>query len=497
MSDTRRFGASVFWSVTSTGAAQLLSLLIFFVTARYVGAAEFGLMAICLLCIELFRNVAIEGFAVAVTSRPKPTDKDFDDCFIAIVLVSVASAGIAVAAAPLVAVMFGQERLSSLLRWMALLLLTTGLSRAHEAWLARHFQFRTLAVRSTVAVAVGGVVGIVLAVQGHGIVALVAQQLVSALVATAILWVGCQWKPRWRSDWAALRELWRYARHVALTGLTNFVNTQSDVLFAAYHLGAAATGTYHVAKRMLTALNNIVGAALNRVALPAFAELKNEPERMRAAFLKAVALTSAVTAPLFAGLIVLAPEAVQVALGPKWGESAQILALIGATAYLGTIGQYNHAVMLVSGKPHWQTVLTAIYAFSNLALFALVVRFGLTALAIGFTARALLLYPLSAGAALVLLQLRTRQYLAQLLPTVAAAVLMALALLAARRWLPIEPAGLRLAAYAGIGAVAYALAMLLLARRDLRLLLQVAREFRRPGGRGGRAARPGNDGPTP
>ncbi|MFT3817059.1 MAG: oligosaccharide flippase family protein [Rubrivivax sp.] len=477
MSDTRRWGASVFWSVSSTGAGQLLSLLVFFVTARYVSAAEFGQMAICLLCIELFRNVAIEGFAVAVTSRPQPQAKDFDDCFVAILLVSVASAGAAVAAAPLVASVFGNEQLTGLLRWMSLLLLTTGLSRAHEAWLARHFKFRTLALRSTLAVAVGGAAGIVLAMRGHGVVALVVQQLVTALVATLILWAGSAWVPRWRSDRASFMELWRYARHVALTGLTNFLNTQSDVAFAAYYLDAAATGTYHVAKRMLTAINNIIGAALNRVALPAFAELRHDPVRMRAAFLKAVALTSSLTAPLFAGLIVLSPEAVRVALGPRWSESATLLSLIAATAYLNTIGQYNHAVMLVSNKPHWQTALTAVYALSNVLLFALVVRFGLVALAIGFTARAVLLYPLSVGAALRLLQLRARDYLAQLLPTLAAAAAMGLLLHAASRHLPVQTAHLRLLVLAGLGAALYLLAMLLLARRELRLLRQVAGEL--------------------
>ena len=481
MSQARRLAAGAFWSMLSTGAGQLLSLVVFFVTARHVAAEDFGLMAICLLCVELFRNVAIEGFAVAVTARASPRPQDFDDCFVAIVGVSLLSAALAFAVAPLLASAFGNERVALVMRYMALLLLTTGLSRTHEAWLARHFRFKALAVRSAVSVAAGGAVGVVLAVQGHGIVALVAQQLVTALVATLVLWLGCDWVPRWRIDGPALLQLWRYARHVSLTGLTHFVNTQSDVGFAAYHLGSAATGTYHVAKRLLAAISNIVSAALNRVALPAFAELKSDPPRMRSAFLKAVSLTSALTAPLFGALIVLSPEAVRVALGPAWQEAAALVSLMAVASYLGTIGQYNHAVMLASGKPHWQTALTAVYALSNLALFALVVQYGLLALALGFSARAVLLYPLSIGAALVLLKLRARDYLVQMLPTLAATALMMLVLYGLRRWLMHEgwigEVHLRLALLAAAGLVSYLLALRLFARRDLQLLASLLREL--------------------
>jgi len=212
----------------------------------------------------------------------------------------------------------------------------------------------------------------------------------------------------------------------------------------------------------------VIVTALNRIALPAFANLRGDPARMTQSFLRALSFTSTITAPIFAGLIVVSSDAIAVTMGPTWAEAAPILSLIAATAYLTTIGQYNQSILLVHDKPHWQTILTGIYAVSNIALFMVVVRYGLTALAIGYTARAILLYPLSAGSALYLLKIKATSYVVRLLPSIAAATVMAVATLAFRSLVGIEDALPRLAASIAVGIVSYVMALAAFGLADLK-----------------------------
>jgi O-antigen/teichoic acid export membrane protein len=177
-----------------------------------------------------------------------------------------------------------------------------------------------------------------------------------------------------------------------------------------------------------------------------------------------VMFTSLLTAPVFAGIATLAPDIIAAFFGAKWLDSAALLSIISVTGFLTTIGLYNHSVILAFGKPHWQTWLTFIYAASNIAIFIVAAPFGLIAIAVGYVLRALLLYPLSAGASLRILSCSVRQYASALVPAVAASALMASAVIAASFALPPTSSWLRLASLTGLGATVYLSAVLVVAR---------------------------------
>ena len=88
-------------------------------------------------------------------------------------------------------------------------------------------------------------------------------------------------------------------------------------------------------KRILLGLNQLMASALSRVALPTFAGLRDDEERLRGAFLNAVSFTTAITAPMFLSLIAVSDLVVRVALGAKWMEAAPIISIIAGTAYSG------------------------------------------------------------------------------------------------------------------------------------------------------------------
>src|SRR6185312_7530000 len=173
-----------------------------------------------------------------------------------------------------------------------------------------------------------------------------------------------------------------------------------------------------------------------RVATPTLARIQDDNPRMQRAFVQAISLTAAVTAPAFAGMAALSPELISTMLGAKWLAAAPVLAALSANYFLITIGQYNFSVLLVKGKPHWLSALTAIYAVVNLALLLMVVRYGMVALAVAISARTIFLSPLSTTPTLRLLGLRWRDYFAALLPPVVCALAMAAIVSLADRMIP-------------------------------------------------------------
>ncbi|WP_157286756.1 lipopolysaccharide biosynthesis protein [Bradyrhizobium yuanmingense] len=460
----RSIVSGVIWSALDSAVGQALTLAIYMIMARLLSPQILGIVATGALALEFCRAVLIESIAIAVQARPDPKDEDYTASFWLIAGLSLFAALALFASSGAIERFSGLSDLAIVLKGFCIVVAVQGLSRTHEAWLTRNQLFRSLAIRSISSISVGGAVGIALAIQGYGVLALVGQLVSTSLISLASLWILTPWRPRLRVSRQAVVDLLSYARYVALTGITNFANANSDLIFVTWYTGAAGAGFYSLAKRLVNAVSTVIGNALNRVFFSTIAGLQHDREASRSTLVDFVKYTSLLTAPLFAGIAALAPDLIAGFFGSKWGEAAPLLAIMSITGFLTTIGLYNHSVILAFGKPHWQTWLTLIYAVSNITIFILAAPFGLIAIAVGYVVRALLLYPLSAGASMRILALGIRPYAAALMPALAGSAVMACAVVAASVTMPAASPWLRLAALVLLGSSVYLAVVMAVAR---------------------------------
>lgn len=460
----RSIVSGVIWSALDSAAGQALALAIYMIMARLLSPQILGIVATGALALEFCRAVLIESVAIAVQARAEPKDEDYTASFWLIAGLSLFAALALFASSGAIERFSGLSDIAIVLKGFCIVVAVQGLSRTHEAWLTRNQLFRSLAIRSLSSISVGGAVGIGLAIQGYGVVALVGQLVTTSLISLVSLWILTPWRPRLRVSRQAVVELLSYARYVALTGITNFANANSDLIFVTWYTGAAGAGFYSLAKRLVNAVSTVIGNALNRVFFSTIAGLQHDREASRSTLVDFVMYTSLLTAPIFAGIAALAPDLIVGFFGSKWGEAAPLLAIMSVTGFLTTIGLYNHSVILAFGKPHWQTWLTLIYAVSNIAIFILAAPFGLVAIAVGYVVRALLLYPLSAGASMRILSLGTKPYAKALMPALAGSAVMACAVAGASVTMPALSPWLRLAALVLLGSSVYLAIVVVIAR---------------------------------
>ncbi|WP_413733285.1 lipopolysaccharide biosynthesis protein [Sodalis sp. RH13] len=304
--------------------------------------------------------------------------------------------------------------LDDVIRGTSIIILVSGLSRTHEAWLTHNLMFRPLAIRSVFSITIGGVIGIILAYKGYGVASLVTQQVITSLIAAVTLWIATPWKPSFKFSKSSVKEIANYSKHVSLGAVTNFTNQYSDIFFVSFFLGAAQTGVYSTGKRIVNTLNTVLSSALMRVSLPAFSRVKNDKPKFKVHYLNATFLTILITAPAFLGLCYLSEDIVRLLLGVKWIESVPVMQIVSLVGFVTSIGYYNHSVMFACDKPDWQAKLTLLYAISNVIVFYIFVRYGLVVTAWAFSIRTVALYPVSAWCALTLLDVTWSEYVKQL-----------------------------------------------------------------------------------
>ena len=467
--------SGIAWSLVESWGVQAIQFLGFMMVARYVDAAALGVVAMALLAGQFFQMTLLSGISAPMVSAGRD-DPDLDDTafWIAfaigalLLLLTLACAGV-------VERTLEQPGLAWVLRWLSIANFLSALNVVPQAWLTRALMMRPLAVRSTLSTLAGALIGIPMAMAGYGLTALVMQNMATALVGTAILWAGCSRRPRFRFVRKKGQEIFFYSRHVTLTGIANFFNSNSDVLIVGVVLGAAATGVYTVGKRALLAANLLLARALSRIAFPAFSQLKHDPPRLAAAFLKLVSATSLITTPAFVGMALVADSFIHLFFGPRWAGAVPVMQCLSFFGALQAIGIYNQSLMLALGKPQWQTWLVALYAVVNCTLFLAAADQGPGAIAAAFTLRAWLLYPLSVLGVILLLPISWKDYWKAVRPGLFASAAMAGCVLGARPFLvemaPAEVLTLTIL----IGALTYGMALLLLGRNALVQLLMFAK----------------------
>jgi O-antigen/teichoic acid export membrane protein len=203
--------------------------------------------------------------------------------------------------------------------WTTAMAIGSYLSRTPRLILARRVVHRRLALVNLMDTVSATFVALLLAWQGATLWALLATDLTTLLVNVIGFYV---WRPVWkpRVSWnpAAMRYFLSFGgRNVIGTALLRALDRLDD-LWVGTFLGNAAAGLYSRAYQFAIYPRKILASPVNMVTSGTYAELKDNRKRLSQAFYRINALLVR-SGFLIAGILALiAPEIIRLLLGRKW-----------------------------------------------------------------------------------------------------------------------------------------------------------------------------------
>src|SRR5918994_2556683 len=314
----KRVARGLTWTLIDTWGSQLLALVIFALLAQILQPVDFGLVALAAVFVALGQLFVDQGLGDAVIQRDELTRRQLVTAFWATMLTGTLLCMAGVVLAPFRATLLGDQRLEPIIQVLSLVFVLVALSSIQMSLLRRELDFRGLAVRKLLAMAIGGVVGVAMALNDFGAWALVGQQLASGAVSVVALWAVTPWRPGFSFAREDFGSLFGFGVKVLSTDLLGFVSRNTDRLLIGVFLGPLSLGFYAVAYRILDTSATLLLAAIRRVVFPAFARLQHDVERVRTAYLHMSRVSSAVIVPGYIGLALVAGEAIVVLFRGKW-----------------------------------------------------------------------------------------------------------------------------------------------------------------------------------
>ena len=265
--------------------------------------------------------------------------------------------------APLLALFFRMDQLTPIVRWLAIVFPILGLTTVAENLLQRDLRFRLLANTDVVAYAVGyGVVGVVLALLGRGVWALVAAQVTQVCVRSIVLLRAAPplFHPRPRRRW--FNELLGYGAGVSAARIGFTVANQIDNFVVGRWLGAVALGLYSRAFQLMSVPTALLGDVLDKVLFPTMARVQDDQRRLANAFLQGTAIVVLVTLPAGVIAAILARDLVAVAFGSKWSALVPPFQVLALGMMFRTSFRLSDSLSRATGKVYrraWRQVVFA------------------------------------------------------------------------------------------------------------------------------------------
>lgn len=335
MSDAlgRKAGRSALWCALESACTGVAGLAVSIVLSRLLMPREFGLVAMLQLFVAVGCVFADSGLSQALIRLNRPTRVQMSSAFTANMLLASLTYIILWLCAPAIASFFGKSELCPLARVLGLSIPLNALGMAQGARLSAEMRFRRLLGIGASSVAVSGTVGIVMALTGWGVWALVWQQLSMWGTRAALLWLTSGHSCGLRVELGALRSLLTFSWPLVLSALLDAAWTNIYAPLIGRFFTPRLTGLFWRADSLSMIAPRAMGDVAGRVAYPVMSRLR-EGERERAvnAYARVCGMALWASLPVCALLAALAPQLVEGVLGSRWLPCVPYLRVLCASA---------------------------------------------------------------------------------------------------------------------------------------------------------------------
>jgi len=441
------------------------------VLARLLSPSDFGLMAMIWVVIGFAEVFADLGISSAIVQRKEVSPNLLSSLFWFNVLFGLFSMAAIFLAAPYAADFYREPRVVPLMQWLSVSFLLNGLAGMQKSLMQRECAFEQSAKIEIFSTVLAAAVGIGSAYLGHGVWSLVYQSLSFSITGCILVWLVNTWRPGLIFKWVEVRSVMNYSMNLTGFAIFNFFARNVDNILIGRYLGAQDLGFYDLAYRLLLyplqAVSNVVG----QVLFPIYAQIQDDNEKFRLAYLKVSASIALVTFPIMLGLAAVSTPFVLVFFGDKWLPAAtliMILAPVGALQSIimtvGTIYQVKNRtdILLKWGIVSGVSFTLAFIASVHWGVIAVAATYSLTTLILAYPAMAI---PFR------LIDLTVSKLISAIkLPLIATAI-MVFSVVLVRLSLPAAIEGTyELAILVSVGAATYILANWMINRAQLREL---------------------------
>jgi O-antigen/teichoic acid export membrane protein len=338
------------WTFFQQFGSQLIAFLTSLVLARFLNPSDFGTIAMVVVFI-LIGNVLIEfGLSQSIIRSKDIDDIALNSIFFFQLCVALTLCFMMFLVAPYISSFYKIDALVLIIRMYSFSFLMTAFVSVPMTVLTKNMQFKAQVVAMIPAVVISGAVAIYLSMNSYGIWSLLTMTLLQQFINTAIIWFMSEWKPGIEISFEKLKTHLNFGYKLVLSGIIDTVFTNIYTLLIGKNYSPSIVGYYNRADTLKQLPVANLSVALNKVTLPLFASIENEPHRLKSIYEKILKLVVFCLAPTLVIAMVVAEPLFRFLFTEKWLPSVPYFQILCLTGILYPIHSYNLNILNIKGR---------------------------------------------------------------------------------------------------------------------------------------------------
>lgn len=323
--------SNLIWRFAERAGAQLVGFVVSIILARILSPNEYGNIALVTVFITIMQVFVDSGLGNALIQKKDADELDFSTVFYTNLVFCILMYLIIFFCAPLIAKFYNNEQLIGVTRVLGIIIIISGIKNVQQAYVSRKLIFKKFFFATLAGTIGAGILGIVLANNGYGVWALVAQQIFNLSVDTIILWFTVKWKPQRMFSFNRLKGLFSYGWKLLVSSIIDSIYNNARQLIIGKLYSPSELAFFNKGKHLPDIIVNNINTSIDSVLLPTMSIEQDNKEKIKAMTRRSIKTSIFIMAPLMMGLAFTSNNIIKVLLTDKWLPSVPFLCIFCIT----------------------------------------------------------------------------------------------------------------------------------------------------------------------
>lgn len=380
MSEINSAKKSFQWSFLIQMANQVFGFAVSIILARILPPADFGVLGILAIFINLAKKVTDGGFVASLIRAKNVNNVDFSTVFYFNLITSVLLYVLLFSLAPFIARYFEIPLVLDLIRIYGLTLIVSAFTFTQSVILNKALNFKMQFKIIFPSLLLSGMIGIVAACQGFGIWSLVFKELTFTLFASVQLWYFSRWRPLWVFDRDVFKKHFNFGYKLVLTDLTSQLFKDSYKVIISKFFSPAQLGYFTRANSMEELPSAIVFNTTNRVLFPLLSQVQDDHMRLKNVYSQIIRVVTFLVTPFLMLLYLVAEPLFVFLLTEKWMPAVSYFKILIIAGMIAPFQPYLLNICKVKGRSDLVLKLSIVENFLIASGTLAIIPFGMKGL---------------------------------------------------------------------------------------------------------------------
>lgn len=340
------------WTSVSTITLAVVGLLKISVLARFLDASDFGLMALVTFVLGFMHLFMDMGLTSAILHKQDISDNEYASLYWINIIFSLLLFGIISWASPYIATFYEEPELTILIPLMAISIMLSALGHQFKTVEQKHLNFKYIAVTDILGAVFGLGVGIITAIRGYGVYALVYAALTQYAISNVIYFIKGLWKRGmlFHFKYDETKPFLKIGTYEVGAQVVNYFNRELDILLIGKFFGSDVLGGYSLAKQLVNKPMVVLNPIITNVASPVLALIQSDKYELKRKFLSFLNIVATANFTGYGLLALLAYPIVMIFYGIDFTNIVILVQILSAYMFLRSVGNPVGSLIVATGR---------------------------------------------------------------------------------------------------------------------------------------------------